>query len=1099
MTHLEGVLRDPARLAALQRAALLDTSAEEAYDRLARLTCDVLKVPVALVSLVDGDRQFLKSCVGLREPWASRRETPLTHSICQFVVATGEPLVIEDAREAPELLDNLAIPELGVVAYAGVPLKLHGETLGTLCAIDHVPRKWNDVELRLLQHLAGCVMNRIELGATLADLRRTAADREVEAAELSAILDSALDAVIRMDSAGMIIGWNVRAAEAFGWSAGEAIGRSLADTIIPHQHRAAHQRGMTHFLATGEGPILGRRIEITGLHRTGREFPVELTVVPVRTGDDWRFTAFVRDITARRQAEADVRTSRDRFDLVSRATNDVVWDWDLVTNELWWNDAFCTSFGYATDEIEPGIESWVGRLHPDDRERVDAGIHARIDAGESTWNDEYRFRRADGSYADIHDRGYVIRDLHGRPVRMVGAMMDVTLRRRAELGQRATYRIAQAATAVSGLPELLALVHDIVGELLPARNFYVALLEDDATRLVFPYFVDELDPPPAPRPLGPGLTEHVLRTGQPLRVTPEVHRDLEQRGLVELVGAPALDWIGVPLRVQDRAIGVLVVQNYSAGIQYGNREQELLEFVSSQVAMAIERTRAEGRVRDSAERYRLLFEANPEAMWVYDSETRRFLAVNDAAIRRYGFTRDEFLAMTIMDIRPPAEHWRPEAILRDRVEGPAHFTELHHRRKDGALLDVEIASDTLMFAGRLSRLVLARDVTERKSLEGQFRQAQKMEAVGQLAGGVAHDFNNLLTAISGYGEMLMDDLAPQDPRRQDVDAILAAANRAAALTHQLLAFSRKQVLQPRILNLNEVVANSERLLRRLIGEDVSLTTVLQPDLGAIAADPAQLEQVIVNLAVNARDAMPRGGRLTIETRDADLDAGEASEHPPMAPGRYVRLIVSDTGHGMDEATKMRLFEPFFTTKGPGKGTGLGLSTVYGIVKQSGGFIWVHSEFGAGTVFTIYLPRVAGAAATSTDARSQGEVPRGTETVLLVEDEPALRAVARRTLERQGYAVLEAADADAALALAAARGTAVKLILTDVVMPGSSGPDLVAKLTATLLPRARVLYMSGYTEEAVVRHGIEEHRVAFLQKPFSPETLARKVRDVLDET
>jgi PAS domain S-box-containing protein len=672
---------------------------------------------------------------------------------------------------------------------------------------------------------------------------------------------------------------------------------------------------------------------------------------------------------------------------------------------------------------------------------------------------------------------------------------DITERRRAEQLQRAVYRIADAATAVAGLPDMLRAIHGIVAELFPAPNLYVALYDEAAGLLRFPYWVDEHDPPPPPRPLGRGLTDYVLRAATPLLVTPEVHRDLERRGEVELIGAPSLDWIGVPLQAGGRAIGVLVAQTYAPGARYGEREKDILHFVSTQVATAIERKRSETQLQESETRYRLLFESNPQAMWVFDTETLRFLAVNDAAVRRYGYSREEFLAMTLFDIRLPAEHDRLREALRRRPEGPYFVADMRHRRKDGTVIEVEIAVDTIPFGGRPAHLVSVQDVTERKRLEDQLRQSQKIEAVGQLAGGIAHDFNNLLTAITGYSDLLLEDLGPQDPRRHDLEEIRKAARRAASLTQQLLAFSRKQVLQPQVLDLNQVVANAEQLLRRLIGEHIALRTIADPALGTTKADPAQLEQVIVNLAVNARDAMPHGGQLTIETKNVDLDAAYTATHPAITPGPYVVLAVSDTGIGMDEDTRARMFEPFFTTKGPGKGTGLGLSTVHGIVNQSGGAIWVYSEIGKGTTFKIYLPRIAGKARPIGASAPPAALPRGTETVLLVEDEPALRAVARRTLERQGYVVLEASHGEMALDIAARHTGALDLLMTDVVMPGISGRELATRLVAAR-PRVRVLFTSGYTDDAIVHHGVLEAGIQFLQKPFTPSALARKVREVL---
>jgi nitrogen-specific signal transduction histidine kinase/CheY-like chemotaxis protein len=391
-------------------------------------------------------------------------------------------------------------------------------------------------------------------------------------------------------------------------------------------------------------------------------------------------------------------------------------------------------------------------------------------------------------------------------------------------------------------------------------------------------------------------------------------------------------------------------------------------------------------------------------------------------------------------------------------------------------------------------IAVLQDITTRKQLEQELLHVQRMEGVGQLAGGIAHDFNNLLTVIGGRSQLALAKLQPADPLRHDLDLIQRTADRAAALTRQLLAFSRKQVLQPRVVDPNDVVGSSTNLLKRLIGENIDLMFVPAEDLGRVRVDPGHFEQVIVNLAVNARDAMPDGGQLTIETANVELDADYASRHVGLKPGPYVMLAVSDTGIGMDAATRARIFEPFFTTKGPGKGTGLGLATVYGIVKGSEGHIRVSSEPSAGTVFKIYLPRTEAAP----DAEPAGDTtrPRGTETILLVEDETEVRNLAREVLAGLGYTVLEAASAADAILIAQRHVGLIDLLLTDVVMPRMGGGALAEAVTA-VRPETKILFMSGYTDDAIVRHGVLEAGVQLLEKPFTPERLSAKVRVVLD--
>ena len=391
---------------------------------------------------------------------------------------------------------------------------------------------------------------------------------------------------------------------------------------------------------------------------------------------------------------------------------------------------------------------------------------------------------------------------------------------------------------------------------------------------------------------------------------------------------------------------------------------------------------------------------------------------------------------------------------------------------------------------------LEREVAERKLAEEQLRQAQKMEAVGKLAGGVAHDFNNLLTAINGHSDLAMRRLKQDDPLYDKLEKIKKAGERAAALTHQLLAFSRKQILQPKVLDLNQVVFEMNKMLQPLIGEDIDLLTKLKPDLGTVKADPGQLEQVLMNLSVNARDAMPKGGKLTIETDNVYMDEEYASRHFSISPGWHVMLAITDTGIGMDEQTQERIFEPFFTTKEVGKGTGLGLSTVYGIVKQSGGSIWVYSELGRGTTFKVYLPCVNRCAEEPESSIKRNQLSTGHETVLLVEDEEMVREMAKEILEESGYQVLEAKHGHEALLIAEQYLGHIHLMLSDVVMPQMSGREL-AEQFAPLRREMKVLYMSGYTDDAIVHHGVLDEGMAFIEKPFTPTALARKVRETLN--
>jgi PAS domain S-box-containing protein len=635
------------------------------------------------------------------------------------------------------------------------------------------------------------------------------------------------------------------------------------------------------------------------------------------------------------RAEAALRESEERFRIVGRATNDAVWDWDLVTDALSWGEGFTQLFGYQPDQIEPGIESWYAGIHPEDKDRVLSGIEGVIRGGGRRWSDEYRFRRADGSYASIFDRGYVIHDDAGKPVRMIGAMMDIT-----------------------------------------------------------------------------------------------------------------------------------------------------------------ERHRAEEALRASEERFRRIVETAEEGIWVSDGENKTTFA-NKKMANMLGYTQEEMTGMSLFDLMEEEERALAAHNVERRRAGISEQHEFKFRRKDGSPLWAFLATGPVLneagqYAGSLAMVT---DMTQRRQLEEQLRQAQKMEAVGRLGGGIAHDFNNLLTIISGYSELLLERLEADNPMRGQAEQIKKAGDRAAALTRQLLAFSRQQVLVPQVLDLNHVVANTLSMLRRLIGEDVELVAVEGPGLGRVKADPGQLEQVIMNLAVNARDAMPRGGRLTLETANAELDETYARSHFPIQPGPYVMLAVSDTGCGMEAETQAHIFEPFFTTKDKGKGTGLGLAMVYGIIKQSGGYIWCCSEVGQGTAFKIYLPRVEEVEEMKGKVGVWVAPERCTETVLVVEDEPEVRQLARRILAAQGYQVLEARHGEDALLVCEQHPGPIHLLLTDVVMPEMGGPELAERL-APFRREMKVLYMSGYTDDAVVHHGVLTSGAAYLQKPFTPEALARKVWEVL---
>lgn len=528
------------------------------------------------------------------------------------------------------------------------------------------------------------------------------------------------------------------------------------------------------------------------------------------------------------------------------------------------------------------------------------------------------------------------------------------------------------------------------------------------------------------------------------------------------------------------------------------REALNKDLLQTALRYAIERNRAENSVRQWEKRFEDLFEDSKDILFTMDLEGK-VISVNKAAEEVMGWPRSEALQKNIKGLVAPEHAALCNEVMRRIGNGePLQHFEIAMLRKDGHKVLLEVSARLIRSNGKKDCVQgIARDVTERRQLENMVRQSQKLEAIGRLSGGLAHDFNNLLCVINGHTELLTEALQPGDPAIRSVTQIRKAADSAAALTRQLLAFSRRQVFHPQVVDLNTIVTETERLLARLIDEHIEFYNALDPALGRVMVDPVQVEQVIINLVLNARDAMPKGGKLTIETSNFDLEENHQSKISQIPAGKYVLLALTDTGCGMDEETQSRIFEPFYTTKEMGKGTGLGLATVYGIVKQSGGFIWVYSEEGRGTTFKVYLPRVASPLTEPRPGRHI-EISKGTETILVVEDAEPLRALTKEFLSASGYTVLEAANGDEAIRIAQSHAGTIDLLLTDVVMPRMGGKPLVEQM-AQIRPSTRVLYMSGYPNDGIVQAGVLANGVALLEKPFTREILSRRVRQVLDDS
>lgn len=577
---------------------------------------------------------------------------------------------------------------------------------------------------------------------------------------------------------------------------------------------------------------------------------------------------------------------------------------------------------------------------------------------------------------------------------------------------------------------------------------------------------------------------------------------------------PVRSFLGAPLAVEGHVYGWIYVAEKLASLEFDDRDAQVLTALAAQTALACENAQRYRTIQEHAtkleievaerkraeERFRMLVETAPTGIVIVDTKGR-IVDANAHIMQMFGYQRNELIGQMVELLLPPGlrgahEKHRSCFVASPHARPMGMGMDLFARQKNGTEFPVEISLGPLVTHGETLVSAAIVDITARKKMEEQLRVSQRMEAIGRLAGGVAHDFNNLLTVILGCCDSLATEMAANHPCSAKIALISKAASGAADLTRQLLAFGRKQMLQPRMIEPKEIVGGVGNLLKRLIGENIKFKVSIHPAVGCINADPGQIEQILVNLAANARDAMPHGGNLSIEVANTDLDQNYQVLHPPVIPGPYVMFAIADSGCGMDRNTQARIFDPFFTTKELGKGTGLGLATVYGIVKQSGGYIWVYSELGNGTVFKIYLPRVEPEASRKAAHDPDATVQRGNETVLLAEDSESLREIAREYMESLGYTVLEASCGTEALERSNAYDGVIHLLLTDVVMPEMGGGELAEEVTRKR-PGIKVLFTSGYTDDAIVRHGVLEPGVAFIQKPYRPKALARKIREVLD--
>jgi PAS domain S-box-containing protein len=1059
------------RLEVLWQYEVLDTPPEAELDDLTALAAQITESPIALISLVDRDRQWFKSRQGL-----ALTETPRDVAFCAHAILGSEPLIVRDATQDPRFHDNpLVTGAPHIRFYAGVPLITPaGHALGTLCVMDSRPRDLAPHQVAALRQLGRMIMRRMDqrrrvvgararsTGATraperapearqrlatdllqqvqegiyvwhleqeqdttsfrlvlanpaatrltgianeqvvgqrlleafptlagtaipdqllevvqsgqpltigyfhfqdprvgdadyllrafpLADRqvgvlfenvtdRRLAEQAQVEGqARKSAILESALDAIVTIDHEGRVFEWNRAAEKTFGHTRAQVLGKDLAALVLPETLRPRFHEGLQRFLETGQSELFGRRVELTARRRDGTAFPIEMSITRVPIEGEPLLTGFLRDITERRQFEEALRRNEATLLEAQRISHLGSWELELASGRLEWSSETYRIFGRDPTVFTPTPEAFLAAVHADDRERVSAAARQTRETAEP-YRIEHRIVRPDGTIRYVSERAECVLDAAQRPLKLLGTVQDIT-----------------------------------------------------------------------------------------------------------------------------------------------------------------ERKRVEQALQRSEEHFRSLIENSSDVITIVDGQAR-FAYVSHTAQRILNYRPEDLAGQSAFDFIHPDDVEAVRQALGRAIHGgnAPTIVEFRFRRADASWRVFEAIGQRLSVEGDQPAVVVnARDITERRQLEGQLRQAQKMESVGQLAGGVAHDFNNILTVIQGHALLLSTMGSLTAGQQTSLQQITQAAERAANLTRQLLTFSRKQLLQPRHLDLNEVVSNLSKMLQRLLGEDVSLHVHFTPQLPAVHADQGMLEQVLMNLAVNSRDAMPRGGQLIINTGLAEVVAGQTLPHPDARPGAYVTLSVSDTGSGIAPEHLSHIFEPFFTTKDVGKGTGLGLATVYGIVKQHHGWITVASELHKGTVFQIFLPASREKPESTPTAAPALPTRAGQETIMVVEDEPALRTLVTSILERSGYRVVAAASGVQALELWGESRARIDLVLTDMVMPdGVTGRELGQRLLADK-PSLRIVYTSGYSPEVVGEEFLQNEGACFLQKPYHPRKLVELVRRCLD--
>ena len=913
-----GAVDEARRLRVLRELELLDTPPESAFDDLADLAARFCETPSALVTLVDENRQWSKARHG-----ADLVEIPRTASFCAHALRQSEVLIVADTALDARFANNPFVTgEPRIRFYAGAPLVMEeGEVLGTLCVFDHVPRTLTEAQLHALSLLARQVVDEIQLRRHIRELRNSEE-------RYRAMFEQAAVGIAQVSMDGHWLRANLRLCAMVGYSEHELLHKTIHD--ITHPDDMAEDWRLCQLALAGHFPSF--TMEKRYIHKQGHHVWVNLAVSIVRDrdGSPLYFGSVIEDISERKAVEAALRVSDERFRLLAKASNDAIWDWDLQTDLMWWNEGFGILFGYSPEETEPDSKSWTSRVHPDDG-GVITSIKKALAGRDSMWSAEYRFRRKDGGYAYVHDQGYIMRNAEGKALRMIGGMSDVT-----------------------------------------------------QSRL-------------------------------------NAERVAEQAALL------------------DKAQDAIIVRSLEHRILYWNRSAE----------------------------------------------------------RVYGWTAGEAIGRSIKELL----YNNPDAFLAATATVVARgewVGEIEQINKAGVSLTIEAHWTLVRDAAGAPKSILAinTDITERKKLETQFFRAQRMESIGTLAGGIAHDLNNLLSPIVMGVDLLMQ-MNPSPRHVPIIDNIGMSARRGTDLVKQVLSFARgvegvRVTLQP-----EQIVREVESIIENTFPKDIRFQHEIPGSLWPVVGDPTQLNQVLLNLCVNARDAMAKGGLLVIRVQNIELDEQYSVLNRGVAAGRYVILEVTDEGCGMSPDVVERVFEPFFTTKEQGKGTGLGLSTVTGIVRSHGGFVHVYSEVGRGSTFKVYLPAgTEGSGLKQNKGTERTGLPRGNgECILLVDDEAPILDITRQTLVAFGYEVMVAGDGVQAVSLYVEHQPKIALILTDMMMPIMDGPALITAVRH-INPRQRIIAASGLNANGNVARATQAGVRHFLAKPYSAEHLLTLIKTAL---